>query len=47
VSQDRQIRLPEQRYGLLLIFRVFDRISYGLVITATRPVNVLDAVANP
>lgn len=44
---DRQIHLPEQRYGLLLIFRVFDRLSYGLVLTVKRPVNVLDAVANP
>jgi hypothetical protein len=47
VSPDREIRLPAQRYGLLLIFRVFERISYGLVITAKRPVNVLDTVANP
>jgi hypothetical protein len=47
VTQERQIRLPEQRYGLLLVFRVFDRISYGLVLTAQRPVNVLDTVRNP
>jgi hypothetical protein len=47
VSAERQIRLPEQRYGLVLIFRVFDRMSYGLVVTAKRPVNVLDAVRNP
>jgi hypothetical protein len=47
VSAERQIRLPEQRYGLVLVFRVFDRMSYGLVVSATRPVNVLDAVGNP
>jgi nucleoid-associated protein YgaU len=47
VTQERQIRLPEQRYGLLLVFRAFDRISYGLVLTAQRPVNVLDTVRNP
>jgi nucleoid-associated protein YgaU len=47
VTQDRQIRLPEQRYGVLLVFRVFDRISYGLVLAAQRPVNVLDVVRNP
>jgi hypothetical protein len=47
VTQDRQIRLPEQRYGVLLVFRVFDRISYGLVLTAQRPVNLLDTVRNP
>lgn len=47
VSPEREIRLPEERYGLLLVFRVFERISYGLVLTAKRPVNVLDAVGNP
>jgi hypothetical protein len=39
--------LPDERYGLLMIFRVFDRASYALVMNATRPVNVLDVVTNP
>lgn len=47
VAPDRVIRLPEQRYGVLLVFRVFERISYGLVLTAQRPVNLLDFVRNP
>jgi nucleoid-associated protein YgaU len=47
VTQDRRIMLPEQRYGLLMVFRVFDRIAYGLVLTAQRPVNILDVVRNP
>jgi len=40
-------KLPEERYGLLMVFRTFDRVSYALVMDASRPVNVLDTVANP
>ena len=39
--------LPDERYGLLMVFRVFDRASYALVLNADRPVNVLDVVTNP
>ncbi len=39
--------LPDERYGLLMVFRVFDRASYAIVLNADRPVNVLDVVSNP
>lgn len=39
--------LPDERYGLLMIFRVFDRASYALIMNAERPVNVLDIATNP
>ncbi len=39
--------LPDERYGLLMVFRVFDRASYALVMNADRPVNVLDIATNP
>jgi nucleoid-associated protein YgaU len=39
--------LPDERYGLMLVFRVFDRTSYALVLNASRPVNVLDKAVNP
>lgn len=42
-----QVMLPDERYGLLIVFRVFERASYALVMNATRPVNVLDIVTNP
>jgi len=40
-------QLPDERYGLLFVFRVFDRLSYALVMNATRPVAVGDSVAKP
>jgi hypothetical protein len=43
----RAIAMPEQRYGLLLVFRVFNKMSMGLVLSSRRPVNVLDHVRNP
>lgn len=39
--------LPDERYGLMLIFRVFDRASYALIMNAERPVSILDLATNP
>jgi hypothetical protein len=39
--------LPEERYGLVFVFRTFDRVAYGLVMEASRPLAVGDAVRNP
>jgi len=39
--------LPPERYGLVMIFRAFDRASYGLVMQASRPVAVEDIITNP
>jgi len=41
------IKLPDERVGLLMIFRVFDRVSYGLVMQASEPINNKDAVQTP
>lgn len=40
-------RLPDDRYGLLMVFRTFDRTSFALVMEASRPVAVSDIVTNP
>jgi hypothetical protein len=40
-------RLPTERYGLIMVFRVFERASYALVMQASRPVAITDIVANP
>ena len=41
------MRLPDERHGLLFVFRVFERVSYGLVMDISMPVNPRDVVANP
>ncbi len=40
-------QLPDQRYGLVMVFRTFDRASFALVMEASRPVTVSDFVTNP
>jgi hypothetical protein len=40
-------RLPKERYGLLMVFRTFERVSFALVLESSRPVEVLDTVGNP
>jgi hypothetical protein len=42
-----KVRLPDEPTGYLLIFRVFDNISYGLVTAASDAVSLGDMVANP
>lgn len=41
------VTLPDERAGILMVFRTFDRVSYALVMSATRPIHVLDKVSNP
>lgn len=41
------VKVPDTRAGLLMVFRTFDKVSYGLVLKATRPLQVLDKVRNP
>lgn len=40
-------KLPDERYGLAFVFRLYDRVSYALVMRVTRPVNPLDVVQTP
>jgi hypothetical protein len=46
-TAEKSVRLPEERYGLAFVFRVFDRVSYAMVMRVTKPVNNLDVVATP
>ncbi len=39
--------LPDSRAGLIFVFRVFERVSYALVMQTTQPIKVLDAVQTP
>ena len=46
-GKDAEIQLPDERAGLAFVFRVFNRVSYALVMNITRPVGPLDAVKTP
>jgi hypothetical protein len=39
--------LPALRYGLVFIFRTFDKVSYALVMEVQRPVQLLDSLETP
>ncbi|MCQ2998530.1 LysM peptidoglycan-binding domain-containing protein [Pseudomonas syringae] len=42
-----QVKIPDERSGLLMIFRTYDKLSYGLVLNANRSLAVMDKVRNP
>ena len=36
------VKLPDERAGTLLVFRTYEKLSYGLVLNASRPLAVMD-----
>ena len=42
-----EIKLPNERNGLLMVFRPFERLSYALVLQSSKEVQVGDRVVNP
>jgi hypothetical protein len=46
-APDATIALPEERAGLAFVFRVFDRVSYAIVMQLSRPVSPLDVATTP
>ena len=42
-----KVRLPDEEAGTLMIFKTYDRISYGLVMEATQAIHIHDTVRNP
>jgi hypothetical protein len=45
--RNTRLALPDERAGLSFVFRVFDRVSYALVMHITRPIGPLDVVRTP
>lgn len=41
------MKLPDERHGLLFVFRVFDRMSYALILTVQEPVKAGDRFTEP
>jgi len=43
----KQLAVPDERAGLLFVFRVFDNVAYAILLNTTDPVVVGDAVRRP
>jgi len=46
VTQE-MIKLPDHRRGMLMVFRTFEKASYGLILKSSAPLSVMDRVTNP
>jgi len=44
---DAKVQLPEEYIGHVMIFRTFDRVSYGLIMDGIRPVHLGDKLYDP
>jgi hypothetical protein len=42
-----QVKLPDEQYGSLFVFRVFQHVSYGLIMNVSEPVEVGDVLKSP
>ncbi len=47
VDDSELANLPDERYGLVMVFRTFDRASFALVMESKRPVAISDIVTTP
>ena len=45
--KDKEVQLPEEYVGHVMVFRTFDRVSYGLVMDGIRPVHLGDHLYEP
>lgn len=43
----KTIKLPDERVGLVMVFRTFDHVAYALVMQSERPIHVNDVVKTP
>ncbi|MDH4235527.1 MAG: peptidoglycan-binding protein, partial [Gallionella sp.] len=46
-SRNKVYTLPDERYGLVFVFRVFNKVSYALVMQTKLPVQLLDRALTP
>jgi nucleoid-associated protein YgaU len=46
-ARPEAIKLPDERHGLMFVFRVFDRVSYALVLQVQQPVQAGDHFSQP
>lgn len=41
------VKIPDERAGLLMVFRTYEKLSYGVVLQASRSLAVMDKIRNP
>lgn len=46
-KRNDNVKLPDEIAGLLMVFRSFDRVSYGLVLEANQAIHLLDKAKTP
>jgi hypothetical protein len=46
-NEGKQYTLPDERYGLVFVFRVFQKVSYALVMQTKLPIQLLDRANTP
>jgi hypothetical protein len=46
-EKPQPMQLPDERSGLLFVFRVFDRVSYALIVSAVDPIRRGDRISAP
>ena len=42
-----RVKLPDEQYGVVFVFKVYERLSYALVMNTTRSVKINDTVVTP
>ena len=46
-ERKEEVRLPDERHGVLFVFQVFDRVSYALILSVQEPVSPGDRFTQP
>jgi hypothetical protein len=46
-NNERAVKMPDAKSGLVMVYRVYDSVSYALIMQSDGPVYLLDTVRNP
>lgn len=46
-KRNDRVKLPDEEAGILMVFSVFEKVSFGLVIEAHRAIHINDIVRTP